>query len=129
MVRYLLILLLIFCASTLFAESGKKKMSYSELMQMDLDKSFPIINSLNKEEAKELITKIRSESRDSCKEVDKLYLLISQVEKISAIQEEQSRLRSLHLVYSLVLVLFVLVMGYVFYGQRKTIQSINELMK
>ncbi|MCB1160810.1 MAG: hypothetical protein H7A25_25225 [Leptospiraceae bacterium] len=103
-------------------------MSAEELLQMDLDKVFPIIEKLNKEETAALITQIRSTAKTSYKDIDKFYLLISQLESIKAIAIEEKRLKDLHLVYGLGLFLFSSVLGYVIFSQRKIIQSLQQYL-
>ena len=61
--------------------------------------------------------------------IDKFYLLISHLENIKAIEEEQTRLKSLNLVYGLGLMLILGLLGYILYSQRKTIQNLNQLLK
>ncbi|HMV41159.1 MAG TPA: hypothetical protein PK079_05630 [Leptospiraceae bacterium] len=96
---------------------------------MNESEAFRVIEKLRKEEASELITQIRSVVRKDYKEIDKFYLLISHLETIKAIEEEQARLRSLNLVYGLGLFLVIGLLLYVLVSQRKTIQNLNQLLK
>ena len=120
------ILVLILC-NTL--QSQEKSINPKELLEMDSDKAFEIIGKLNKIQSEELITQIRVIARNEYKEIDKFYLLISHLETIKAIEEEEKKLRDLNTVYGLGLFLFVGLVGYSLFAQRKSIQAIEEHLK
>ncbi|NBU98299.1 MAG: hypothetical protein EBS19_08835, partial [Spirochaetia bacterium] len=83
----------------------------------------------NKTQSEELITQIRVIARSEYKEIDKFYLLISHLETIKAIEEEEKKLRDLNTVYGLGLFIFVGLVGYSLFAQRKSIQAIEEHLK
>jgi hypothetical protein len=128
MKHFLTILILLIFPVLLFAED-KSKVTATELLQMEESAAFNSIGKLSKEEAAELITQIRGTARKEYAQVDKFYLLISHLESIKAIEEEQARLKSLNLVYGLGLFLVLGLLGYILYSQRKTIQNLNQLLK
>ncbi|HNF17615.1 MAG TPA: hypothetical protein PK453_28410, partial [Leptospiraceae bacterium] len=103
--------------------SEEKKVTASEIMQMQTDSAFEVIGRLNKTETAALITQIRAEAKKEYKDIDKFYLLISHLEKIQSVDEEQKRLKDLNLVYLLALGLFSGFLLYVYFRQRKMIQS------
>jgi hypothetical protein len=121
-----LVLILILC-NTL--NSQERNMSPKEILEMDSDKAFEIIGKLNKTQSEELITQIRVIARNEYKDIDKFYLLISHLETIKAIEEEEKKLRDLNTVYGLGLFLFVGLVGYSLFAQRKSIQAIEEHLK
>ncbi len=129
MKQFLTILLLLIFPILLFAQDGKSKVTAIELLQMEESAAFNTIGKLSKEDAAELITQVRGTARKEYAQVDKFYLLISHLESIKAIEEEQARLRSLNLVYGLGLILVLGLLGYILYSQRKTIQNLNQLLK
>ncbi len=120
---------LFFLISLSSQEMTKSKVSAEDILKMNESEAFRVIEKLRKEEASELITQIRSVVRKDYKEIDKFYLLISHLETIKAIEEEQARLRSLNLVYGLGLFLVIGLLLYVLVSQRKTIQNLNQLLK
>jgi hypothetical protein len=128
MKQILTILILITFPILLFAED-KPKVTATELLRMEESAAFNAIGKLSKAEAAELITQIRSSARKEYPQVDKFYLIISHLEAIKAIEEEQARLKSLNLVYGLGLSLVLGLLGYILYSQRKTIQNLNQLLK
>lgn len=115
-IRYLIFKLIIFIIlfnnSFLISQEVKSQLTAKELLQMDSDRAFEVIGRLNKIQSDELITQIRLEARKEYKEIDKFYLLISHLESIKAIEEEEKKLKDLNLVYGLGLFLFVLLIGY-----------------
>ena len=113
----------------LIAQEGKTKLTANELLQMQESEAFNAISKLSKEDSAEIITQIRSSARKEYPNIDKFYLVISHLESIKAIEEEQARLRSLNLVYGLALLLVLGLLGYILYSQRKTIQNLNQLLK
>ena len=113
----------------LIAQEGKTKLTANELLQMQESEAFNAISKLSKEDSAEVITQIRSSARKEYPNIDKFYLVISHLESIKAIEEEQARLRSLNLVYGLALLLVLGLLGYILYSQRKTIQNLNQLLK
>jgi len=121
-----LVIILILC-STL--NSQERNMSPKEILEMDSDKAFEIIGKLNKTQSEELITQIRVIARNEYKDIDKFYLLISHLETIKAIEEEEKKLRDLNTVYGLGLFLFVGLVGYSLFAQKKSIQAIEEHLK
>lgn len=123
------ILITILFPILLLAEEGKSKVTAAELLQMGESEAFKTIGKLSKEESAELITQIRATARKEYQNIDKFYLVISHLESIKAIEEEQARLKSLNLVYALGLVLVMGLLGYILYSQRKTIQNLNQLLK
>ncbi len=96
---------------------------------MDLDKTYPIIETLTKEESKELISQIRKEVKNEFKQADHFYFLISHLEEIQAIEKEQARLRSLLWVLGLGFVLFFAFLTYIFFSQRRAIRDINQMLE
>ncbi|MBK8397912.1 MAG: hypothetical protein IPL26_22070 [Leptospiraceae bacterium] len=129
MKKILIIIFLFISSSLLFAEEGKTKLTATELLQMGESQAFQSIGKLSKEDSAELITQIRESVRKEYPNIDKFYLLISHLESIKAIEEEQTRLKSLNLVYGLGLILILGLLGYILYSQRKTIQNLNQLLK
>lgn len=129
MKKNLTILITILFPILLLAEEGKSKVTATELLQMGESEAFKTIGKLSKEESVELITQIRATARKEYQNIDKFYLVISHLESIKAIEEEQARLKSLNLVYALGLVLVMGLLGYILYSQRKTIQNLNQLLK
>ncbi|MEM7179314.1 MAG: hypothetical protein AAF518_00260 [Spirochaetota bacterium] len=109
-------------------EPSKKQYTASEFLQMDTEESFPIVEKMTRNEAAVLITQIRQEAKQKYADIDKFYLLISHLESIRAIQEEQKRLKSLHFVYGLALFLFTAILGYVLFSQRKVIKELQNLL-
>lgn len=129
MKKILIIIFLFISSSLLFAEEGKTKLTATELLQMGESQAFQSIGKISKEDSAELITQIRESVRKEYPNIDKFYLLISHLESIKAIEEEQTRLKSLNLVYGLGLILILGLLGYILYSQRKTIQNLNQLLK
>ncbi|MCC5816010.1 MAG: hypothetical protein JJT78_14760 [Leptospira sp.] len=118
-----------FNSSALYSQDSRKVPSAEEFLVMSLDKAFPIIAQLKKEEAKELITQIRAKARETNPDIDKLYFLISHLEEIQAVEKEQARLVSLIWVYVLGFALFS---GFLFYttiSQRKAIRELQRNIK
>ncbi len=124
--KFIIIFLLIL-SSTITAQD--KSIDPKELMEMDSDRAFELIGRLNKSQSEELITQIRVIARKEYKEIDKFYLLISHLETIKAIEEEEKKLRDLNTVYGLGLFIFVSLVGYSIFAQRKSIQAIEEHLK
>jgi hypothetical protein len=127
LVKKLIIIFLFILCNTLIAQD--KSIDPNELMEMDSDRAFELIGRLNKSQSEELITQIRVIARKEYKEIDKFYLLISHLETIKAIEEEEKKLRDLNTVYGLGLFLFVGLVGYSIFAQRKSIQAIEEHLK
>ncbi|MCC6275766.1 MAG: hypothetical protein IT569_07900 [Leptospiraceae bacterium] len=123
-----LILAFVILQNPAFADS-KKKIDYREFLNLSEEEIYPRISRLTKEEAATLVTQIRKDARKSYPEIDKFYLLISHIESIKAISEEESRLKSLNFVYILALALFVGLLGYALFYQRKSIEEVNRLLK
>jgi len=121
----LFVLLIGISFSGIFAETANR-MTAKDLMNMTNDEAFPLIGKLSKEDVQILITQIKQDARSQYKEIDKFYLLISHLESIKAIEEEQQRLNSLHLVYICALVLFGGFLVYLLIAQRKIISQINS---
>ncbi|TGN10184.1 hypothetical protein [Leptospira ilyithenensis] len=126
-----LVLSLLLCFSvSLFAEeksSAAALPTAKEFLEMDLEKTFPILEKLTKEETKEIITQIRSEAKEKYPKIDHFYFLISHLEEMQAIEKEQARLKNLLWVYGLGLFLFLGFLSFLMIRQRKAIQDINEL--
>lgn len=121
--------ILILLPFLLFSQEQKRKVTAEELLNMGESQAFNTIAKLNKTDAAELITQIRGTAKKEYPNIDKFYLLISHLENIKAIEEEQTRLKSLNLVYGLGLMLILGLLGYILYSQRKTIQNLNQLLK
>lgn len=121
-----LVSFVIFCSFFTLSAENKKISSANELLQISLDEAFQRIKTLNKEETKILIDQIRVEARKEYPNIEKFYLLISHLETIRAIEEEKSHLRDLHLVYVLGLVLFVSLLLYTLYSQKKALEKIRQ---
>lgn len=115
-----------FCVSFTLSAQEKKVLSVDELFQISLDEAFQYVKKLNKEEAKVLIDQIRVEAKKDYPNIEKFYLLISHLETIRAIEEEKAHLRDLHLVYFLGLVLFVSLLLYTLYSQKKALEKIKQ---
>jgi hypothetical protein len=107
----------------------KPTITAKELMQMEADKAFELIGKLNKSQTDELITQVRLYAREDYKDIDKFYLLISHLETIRAIEEEDKKLKDLNLVYLLALALFSALIGFNVFSQRKSIKAIQEHLK
>ena len=122
---------IIFCFffTALILQAQAKKISSTEILAMEESKSYSYIAKLNKEEVASLITQIRSDVRKEFKNIDKFYLLISHLESIKAIEEEQSRLKNLNLVYALGLLLLLSLLAYVLFSQRAALKKIETLVK
>ncbi|TGK11557.1 hypothetical protein EHO60_04445 [Leptospira fletcheri] len=115
--------------SPIFAEETKTSLTAKEFLSKDLDSVFPIIQGLKKKDADILVSQIREEARKSWPQADQFYFLINHLSTISAIEEEQTRLKGLLWVYVLALALFCGFVGYVLYRQRKLVRELNELLK
>jgi Ser-tRNA(Ala) deacylase AlaX len=111
----------------LFSEDSKSSINAREILDLNNDAALEKINRLSKEEANVLISQIRAEARKEYKDIDKFYLLISHLESIKAIEEEEKKLKDLNLVYILGLFLVVFVIGYTLFSQRKTLETIKRL--
>ncbi|GBF51551.1 hypothetical protein LPTSP4_30890 [Leptospira ryugenii] len=110
-------------AQPVLAEVPKAK----DLLELEMDKALPLIESLSLEESKELVTQIRAEAKLTYPKIDHFYFLVSHLEEIQAIQKEQARLRSLLWVFALALVLFLGLLAYLMIRQRQAIEQINRL--
>jgi hypothetical protein len=124
-VKGLLFSLVFIFATSLSAEGLP---SADEFLNMDLDKSIRLVESLSKEEAKVLVSDLRAEVKKSYPKADHFYFLISHLEEIQAIEKEQARLKSLLWVYVLAFVLFTGFLGLILLRQRKAIRDINQLL-
>jgi hypothetical protein len=114
----------------LFSQTQPKSLpTAKELLEMELDKTYPIIENLTKEESKELISQIRKEVKSEFKQADQFYFLISHLEEIQAIEKEQARLRSLLWVFGLGFLLFFSFLTYIFFSQRRAIRDINQMLE
>lgn len=122
-------IIFLLCFSIMILSAEEKKITSSELLEMEESKSFLVISKMNKEDVASLITQIRSDVRKEYKNIDKFYLLISHLESIKAIEEEQARLKSLNLVYILGLLLVCCFLGYIIFSQRAALKKIETLMK
>ncbi len=129
MKKNVITIILILLPFLLFSQEQKRKVTAEELLNMGESQAFNTIAKLNKTDAAELITQIRGTAKKEYPNIDKFYLLISHLENIKAIEEEQARLKSLNLVYALGLVVILGLLGYILYSQRKTIQNLNQLLK
>ncbi|TGM35890.1 hypothetical protein EHQ92_02420 [Leptospira biflexa] len=117
---------LVFIYATSLSAEGLP--SADEFLNMDLDKSIRLVESLSKEEAKVLVSDLRAEVKKSYPKADHFYFLISHLEEIQAIEKEQARLKSLLWVYVLAFVLFTGFLGLILLRQRKAIRDINQLL-
>lgn len=129
MKKNVITIILILLPFLLFSQEQKRKVTAEELLNMGESQAFNTIAKLNKNDAAELITQIRGTAKKEYPNIDKFYLLISHLESIKAIEEEQARLKSLNVVYALGLMLVMGLLGYILYSQRKTIQNLNQLLK
>ncbi|TGL74995.1 hypothetical protein [Leptospira jelokensis] len=102
--------------------------SAEEFLNMDLDKSIRLVESLSKEDSKTLVSELRMEMKKSYPKADHFYFLISHLEEIQAIEKEQARLKSLLWVYTLAFVLFTGFLGLILLRQRKAIRDINQML-
>lgn len=126
----LIFIFLVILPFYIFAQTSTKPISKAkEFLEMDLDKTYPLIEKLSKEETKELITQIRKEVKTDFPKVDHFYFLISHLEEIQAIEKEQARLKSLLWVYGLAFFLFFGFMGYIFLSQRSAVKDINRMLE
>ncbi|MBL0953796.1 MAG: hypothetical protein IBJ01_03420 [Leptospira sp.] len=110
------------------ALSAEPLPSAEEFLNMDLDKSIRLVESLSKEEAKVLVSELRLEVKKSYPKADHFYFLISHLEEIQAIEKEQARLKSLLWVYVLAFFLFTGFLGLILLRQRKAIRDINQML-
>ncbi|MCW7460809.1 hypothetical protein [Leptospira limi] len=110
------------------ALSAEPLPSAEDFLNMNLDKSIRLVESLSKEEAKVLVSDLRSEVKKSYPKADHFYFLISHLEEIQAIEKEQARLRSLLWVYVLAFLLFTGFLGLILLRQRKAIRDINQML-
>ncbi|EMM75221.1 hypothetical protein [Leptospira santarosai] len=106
-------------------KESKPILGAKEYLNSDLDRVFPILQKMKKEEAATLITQIREESRKEWSNADKFYFLISHLESIKAIEEEQERLKSLNEVYFIGVLLLSGFLVFSIFRQRTLIRKIN----
>lgn len=123
------LLILLFTLSLNSQEIKKTKLSAKELLEMKTEDAVVKISKLNKADSAALITQVRVEAKTNYANIDNFYFLISHLERITAIEEEQERLRSLHLVYGLSLAILMVFLGIILYQQRKAVNHINQLLK
>ncbi|EMJ91127.1 hypothetical protein [Leptospira alstonii] len=109
--------------------SAKQVMSAKEYLDSDLDRIFPIIQKMKKEEAAILITQIRETSKKEWPNADKFYFLISHLESIKAIEEEHERLKSLNEVYLIGALLLSGFLVFSIFRQRSLIRKINAQLE
>ncbi|EKR66618.1 MULTISPECIES: hypothetical protein [Leptospira] len=109
------------------SDNGEPKpiMGAKEYLNSDLDRIFPILQKMKKEEAAILITQIREESRKEWPKTDKFYFLISHLESIKAIEEEHERLKSLNEVYFIGALLLSGFLVFSIFRQRTLVRKIN----
>jgi hypothetical protein len=124
--KFISIFLILISFSFQINAEEKKVPNAKELWEMSTDDAFAKIQKLSKSQSEELISQIRLEARKEYPNIDKFYILISHLESIKAIEEEEKRLRDLNLVYLLGLFLMTGVIGYTLFSQRKSIESIRE---
>ncbi|TGK10926.1 hypothetical protein [Leptospira stimsonii] len=108
------------------SSDSKPVMSAKEYLNSELDQVFPIIQKMKKEDAAVLITQIREESKKEWSNADKFYFLISHLEAIKAIEEEQERLKSLNEVYLIGSILLGGFLVFSIFRQRALIRKINS---
>lgn len=113
---------------SLFSQE-KPKLNAQALLDMKMDTAFASIEGLSKEESKEIVSQMRAIYRDSNPNIDKFYFLISHLEEIQAIEKEQSRLESLNLVYALGFLLFMGLLIYIWWNQRKIQIQLSRISK
>lgn len=123
------IFLILLLPSFLLSQEKKPRLTGAEILQMEDSEAFNSIRKLSKEDTAVLISQIRSEARKDYPNIDKFHLLISHLESIKAIEEEQARLRSLNFVYGLGLIITLGLLGYILISQRKSIKNLNQLLK
>ncbi|AKH78627.1 hypothetical protein [Leptospira interrogans] len=128
--RVSLISFLIFFAliptNNAFADTtSKPTMSAKEFLNSDLDRIFPFLQKMKKEEAVVLISQIREESKKEWPKADNFYFLISHLESIKAIEEEHERLKSLNEVYLIGALLLGGFLVFSIFRQRILIRKIN----
>ncbi|TGK28180.1 hypothetical protein EHQ12_12875 [Leptospira gomenensis] len=127
----LLLLISLISPNTAFADAAadssqtKPVMSAEDYLKADLDRVFPVIQKMKKEEAAILITQIREEAKKNWKDSDKFYFLISHLESIKAIEEEHARLKSLNEVYLIGSLLLGGFLVFSIFRQRALIRKIN----
>jgi hypothetical protein len=123
---FLLFGLLVFFSFGLVAQ--ETKLTATSIMQMDPESpsTLKLIDKLNKEDAAALITQIRVEAKKDYKNIEIFYLLISHLESIKAIADEQKRLIALNQVYIAGLILILGLLGYIIFSQRRQIESIKK---
>lgn len=129
MIKSFISIFLIFIPFFFISPEEKALITAKEILSMETDKAFELIGRLNKSQTNELISQIRLYAREEYKEIDKFYLLISHLESIKAIEEEDKKLKDLNLVYFLALTLFSFFIGYSLFSQRKSIQAIQDHLK
>ncbi|AOP32608.1 hypothetical protein A0128_01190 [Leptospira tipperaryensis] len=117
-------------AHSVFADKvssdSKPVMGAKEYLNSELDQVFPLIQKMKKEDAAVLITQIREESKKEWPNADKFYFLISHLEAIKAIEEEQARLKSLNEVYLIGSLLLGGFLVFSIFRQRALIRKINS---
>lgn len=122
-------LLFAFLISHSLFSQEKTKLSARELLDMKMDSAYASIEGLSKEDSQELITQIRSIYRESDPSIDKFYFLISHLEEIQAIEKEQARLESLNIVYALGFFLFMGLLAFIWWNQRKIKIQLSRISK
>lgn len=122
------VLICFFCFNHIIAQelNFSTSLKAKEILEMNLDQAFESIAKLNKEQTLTLINQIRVEAKKDYPNIEKFYLLISHLEAIKAIEEEEKKLRDLNLVYLLGLILLIGVLLYTIYSQRKALESIRQ---
>lgn len=129
MIKFFILFFFIFFPFFFISPEEKSPITAKELLSMETDKAFELIGRLNKPQTSELISQIRLQAREEYKEIDKFYLLISHLESIKAIEEEDKKLKDLNLVYFLALTLFSAFIGFSLFSQRKSIRAIQDHLK
>jgi hypothetical protein len=125
---FLIAINLLFTVQALVPQE-QKKTSAKELLNMNMDSAYGIIEKMSKEESQEIVTQIRALYREKDPDIDKFYFLISHLEEIQAIEKEQSRLKSLNWVYALGFLLIMGLLVYIWLHQRKIQIQLERLGK
>jgi uncharacterized membrane protein len=94
-------------------------MTAAEYLSLEKDQIFPKLGKMTKDEAKILSNEVLQEARKSYNQADHFYYLIQHLESIRAIEEEQSRLKSVFWVFGLVMIVFFGYVGYLIYQLRQ----------
>jgi hypothetical protein len=109
--------------------SEKPRITAKALLEMPLDRAFPLIENLSKSDSQSLVSELRSLGKVKDPNFDTLYFLITHLEEIQAVEKEQNRLNSLNWVYLLGFLGFSGFLLYLMIQQRKTLRFLERNLK